>query len=92
MRICFFIGQLSGGGAESVCINIANNFADSGLDLTILTVNGANDDLLCRIKDKVRYSSLNRKNARYALPSLLDFIKKNTYSLPAKKPLFLLVF
>ena len=41
-KITLMISSLSGGGAEGVCVNIANSFAKRGwqVDLVILNLNG----------------------------------------------------
>ena len=38
MRITTVIGGLLGGGAERVCVNLANAWVDRGSDVTLLTV------------------------------------------------------
>src|SRR5215210_1966625 len=38
MRITLVIGGLGGGGAERVCINLANSWVEHGHDVTILTI------------------------------------------------------
>ena len=39
-KVTLIISSLTGGGAESVCVSIANSFADSGwkVDLVVLNV------------------------------------------------------
>src|SRR5262245_48375350 len=38
MRITLVIGSLQGGGAERVCVNLANAWANQGRQVTILTL------------------------------------------------------
>ncbi len=76
-KITFIISSLSGGGAESVCVSIANIFADKNwqVDLVILNLNG--EAYLDRLSDKVNLIILNAKHARYSVLSLLKYIYKN---------------
>ena len=70
------ISSLSGGGAESVCISLANSFAQNGwyVDLVILNLN--DEAYLNRLSEKVNLVVLNVDHARYSLIPLLKYIYK----------------
>lgn len=76
-KVTFFISTLSGGGAESVCINIANELSKKDWDVTIVILNLKNTDYIDRINNRVQLISLNVSKARYAFFELRKFIKKN---------------
>ncbi len=75
-RITFLISTLGGGGAEGVCVTLANGFAEQDwqVDLVILNLNNAvyHDHL----SDKVNLVVLDVNHARYAAPVLLKYIRK----------------
>jgi glycosyltransferase involved in cell wall biosynthesis len=80
MHLCFFIGQLTGGGSESVCINLANNLAKDGSQVTIITIRGKINSIQSRINENVKQISLECNSARFALIPLLRAISKNNFS------------
>ena len=68
------ISSLSGGGAENVCISIANSFANNNwtVDLVILNLN---DDVFSnRLSNKINLTVLNVKHARSSIIPLLKYI------------------
>jgi glycosyltransferase involved in cell wall biosynthesis len=69
-RITLLIPSLAMGGAESVCVNLANNFSaqDWQVDLIILNLNHA--VYLDRLDTKVNLINLNVSQARHAIPAL----------------------
>lgn len=84
-KITFLISSLAGGGAEGVCVNIANGLAENGwlVDLVILHTNNA--VYLDRVSTKVNLIILGVNNARHASIPLLKYIHRN-------KPKKILVF
>lgn len=56
MRIVFFIGGLSGGGAERVTCNLASHLANSGHYVTIMTM--SDDESTYMIDNKVKRNTL----------------------------------
>lgn len=72
MKITFFIGGLSGGGAERVVCNLANFMSDKGNDCTILTM--AEDKNSYGLKDTVKTQSLIKNDERQNL--LIDNVKR----------------
>lgn len=84
-KITLLISSLVGGGAEGVCVNVANGLAEFGwqVDLVILHTNNA--AYLERVSPKVNLVVLGVNHARNALLPLLRYIRKH-------KPAKLLVF
>lgn len=74
-KITFLISSLAGGGAEGVCVNIANGLAekDFQVDLVVLHLNNA--AYLDRVNDKVNLVELGVNNARYAALPLLKYMR-----------------
>lgn len=75
-KITLLISSLSGGGAEGVCVNVANGLAENGwtVDLVVLNTNDA--AYLNRISEKVNLIVLRVGHVRQAPRSLLRYIYK----------------
>ncbi len=76
-KITFLISTLSGGGAEGVCVGIANTFVENGWTVDLVVLNLKNEAYLTRLSDKVNLVVLNVNHARYSSFSLLKYIYKN---------------
>jgi hypothetical protein len=76
-KITLIISTLSGGGAEGVCVGIANSFAERGWLVNLVVLNLKNEAYVDRLSDKVNLVVLNVNHARYSVFSLFKFIKKN---------------
>ena len=76
-KITLLISTLSGGGAEGVCVSIANSFAERGWLVNLVVLNLKNEAYVDRLSDKVKLVVLNVNHARYSGFSLFKFIKKN---------------
>ena len=76
-KITFLISSLAGGGAEGVCVNVANGLAQNGwnVELVILHMNNAVYHTI--LEDKVKLIVLDINNARYALFALIKFFYTN---------------
>lgn len=77
-KIAMLISGLRNGGAEGVCVTLANGFVERGVEvkLVVLNLDGA-----VRIKDldiRVKLTNLNLKNARKSFFLLREFIKENS--------------
>lgn len=75
-KVTFLISSLAGGGAEGVCVNIANGLAERGWKIDLVVLNLKNATYLDRISDKVNLISLNVNHTRYSGLSLLKYIRK----------------
>ena len=75
-NITFLISTLSGGGAEGVCVGIANSFANNGWKVDLVVLNLNNAAYLDRLSDNVNLVVLNVEHARYSGLSLLKYIYK----------------
>ncbi|ACH64912.1 glycosyltransferase, putative [Aliivibrio fischeri MJ11] len=84
-KITLLVSSLSGGGAEGVCVNIANGLVNTGwqVDLVILHTNDA--FYLDRVNEKVNLTVLGVHHARQAGFPLLNYIR-------GRKPQKILVF
>ncbi len=76
-KITLIISSLSGGGAEGICVNMANSFADNGwcVDLVVLNLN--NEVYLNRVSNNVNLIILNVDHIRYSAIPLLKYLYKN---------------
>lgn len=85
MTIHIFIAHMGIGGAERVCVNLANEFADRGNEVHIIVLNLENDVNTHLLREKVSVHSLHVTRLRYSAMAMLRYIK--TY-----QPKFLFVF
>ena len=76
-KIVLLTSSIAGGGSESVCISIANSFADSGWQVDLIVLNLNNEVYLNSISDKINLVVLNKKHARYCGLALLKYIYNN---------------
>lgn len=84
-KITLLISSLVGGGAEGVCVNVANGLADRGWNVDLLVLNTNNAAYLDRVSQKVNLVVLGVSRARNSLLQILRYIKQN-------KPEKILVF
>lgn len=76
-KITFLISSLAGGGAEGVCVNVANSLAKNGWQVGLVVLHLNNADYLDRVSEKVNLVDLKANNARYAFNSIKRYINKN---------------
>ena len=76
-KITLVVSSLSGGGAEGVCINIANKFAECGWVVDLVVQNLSNESFLSRVSSKVNLVVLNVNHTRYSSISLLNYVRKS---------------
>lgn len=76
-KVTFIIGNLRGGGAEKVCVTLANTLVKQGyqIDLVALNLNGAVRDK--ELSSAVNLIDLNVKHARYSIFSIWRYIRTN---------------
>ena len=83
--VTFLISSLAGGGAEGVCVNVANGLAELGWDVDLVVLHLNNAAYKDRVHSRVNLVVLGINHARHALFSLRMYIKKH-------KPKNVLVF
>ncbi|EKO3877196.1 glycosyltransferase [Vibrio metschnikovii] len=83
--VSIFISSLAGGGAEGVCVNVANGLADNGWQVDLLVLHTNNAAYLERVSSKVNLVVLGVNHARHAPLPLLRYIRQH-------KPEKMLVF
>ena len=85
MKIHIFIARMGIGGAERVCVNLANEFARKGHEVHIVVLNLENDVNTHLLDKSVQVHSLGVSRLRYSFFAMLRYVKKF-------KPPFLFVF
>lgn len=75
-KIFFFTIALSGGGAEAVCVNLANALASRGLDVTIVVLNQKKSIYHDEIHKDVGYKVLNVSKLRFSFFKLFFLLAK----------------
>lgn len=85
MEIHIFIARMGIGGAERVCVNLANEFARKGNEVHIVVLNLENDVNTHLLDKGVQVHSLEVSRLRYSFFAMLRYVKKF-------KPPFLFVF
>ena len=76
-KITIIISSLSGGGAENVCISIANSFVKNGWQVDLLILNLNDEAYQKYLSAKVNLIVLNVNHARYSILPLIKYIFKN---------------
>lgn len=84
MEIHIFIAHMGIGGAERVCVNLANEFSKNN-NVHIVVLNLDNDIYTHQLDSQVMVHELGCSRLRYSFVPILRYIKRN-------KPEFLLVF
>lgn len=77
MKVSFLVSSISGGGAEGVCLNVANGLAQRGWQVDLLVLHSTTNSYANRLSDKVILVDLKAKRTRYAGPAILWYILKN---------------
>lgn len=85
MQIHIFIAHMSVGGAERVCVNLANEWASRGHEVNISVLNLENDVNTHLLDKRVKVTELGVSRLRYAALPMLGYLRKN-------KPRFIFVF
>lgn len=76
-KITFLISSLSGGGAEGVCVEIANSFSAKGWNVDLVILNLGDGFYYNRISSGVNLILLNVDRAIYSPLSLIKYIYRN---------------
>jgi glycosyltransferase involved in cell wall biosynthesis len=84
-KATFLISSLSGGGAEGVCVNVANGLTDIGWEVNLVVLHLKNSAYRDRVSEKVNLVVLGVNHARSSSLALLRYIRQN-------KPKTILVF
>lgn len=77
-KITFLINSLCGGGAERVCVTIANGFSEQGWNVKLLTLNLDGEVYRKRLLPKVVLETLNYRHARTSTLRLLYWLRRES--------------
>lgn len=84
-KICFFINSLRGGGAERVCVTLANELYKRGWNVELLVLNLDNAVLRGDLDENIALTCLNTKHAGTSIFKLAKYLNHT-------KPSKILVF
>lgn len=84
-KVYIFIAHMGVGGAERVCVTLANEMTEQGREVHIVVLNLENDVNTHLLSEKCKLHSLHVSRLRYAAPAILRFIRR-------EKPESMLVF
>jgi len=73
-KIVFLIGSLGGGGAEKVCVNLANQFAENKIQVTLIVLNLYSSIYHSKVDNRIKLINLNVKHARNSIIALGRYI------------------
>ena len=76
-KITLIISSLTGGGAEGICVSIANSFANNGWHVDLVVLNLNNEVYFDRISSDVNLVVLNVNHTRYSFIPLSKYFFKN---------------
>ncbi|HZH88321.1 MAG TPA: glycosyltransferase, partial [Chitinophagaceae bacterium] len=77
-KITLLISNLAGGGAEGVCVNVANGLAETGWQVNLVILNANNAVYLDRLSNKVNLVNLQVKRALHAFVPLRKYLIKES--------------
>ncbi|MCH8549180.1 MAG: glycosyltransferase [Balneolaceae bacterium] len=75
-KVTFLISSLGGGGAEGVCINLANGLTRRGWQVTVVVLHLNNAVRREELDEAVKLVVLGRNHARSVAPALLGFLRR----------------
>ena len=75
-EIFFVISNLAGGGAEGVCVTLANELSEKGFNISLVVLNENNNKYNERLNEKVNYIVLGIPRARKSVRKLYTFFKE----------------
>lgn len=77
MKIYMFIALMGIGGAERVCVSLANEFAKLGYKPQIIVLNLKNDVNTHLLDSRCKVHELGVSRLRYAAPAMVTFMRKH---------------
>jgi len=75
-KLTLVISSLTGGGAEGICVNIANSFADNGWEVDLVVLNLNDEVYVDRISKKVNLVVLKSNHVRFSFIPLIKYLYK----------------
>jgi glycosyltransferase involved in cell wall biosynthesis len=80
-KVTLIISSLAGGGAEGVCVNIANGLSEEGWEVNLVVLYLSNAAYQDNLSNKVNLVVLGVNHARYVSLALLKYIYKYSPSI-----------
>lgn len=73
-KIHIFIGTLESGGAQRVCVNLANELYSKGFDVTLVVLNLYNNFFQSELEEQIKIVNLNKANSKVAFFSIMKYV------------------
>jgi len=73
-ELVFLIGSLGGGGAEKVCVDLANQLVDDNIPVSLIVLNLYNSIYHTNIDKRIKLTVLNNNHARNSIIALGRYI------------------
>lgn len=74
----FIISSLRGGGAEKVCVNLANALVNKGKTVQIVTLNLHNEKYCSILDDKIKLINFDISRALFSIFKFIDLLKSTS--------------
>lgn len=84
-KVTLMIDNLSGGGAQKVCVSVANGLVELGWEVDLIILNNNNTTYYDFLSKEINLKKLNVKHSRYSILLLLKYIFQ-------EKPKLFLIF
>jgi glycosyltransferase involved in cell wall biosynthesis len=75
-KVTFIIGSLNGGGAQRVCVNIANALIDNNWEVSLIVLNLSNSVYHDQLNSEIKLINLGVNHTRVALIHLMNYFKR----------------
>ena len=75
-EISILINALDNGGAENVCLNLANSFINEGLDVTLVVLYESDKSMSKYLDPRIKLINLSVSRARYAVFAIYKYLKE----------------
>lgn len=72
--IVFFINNLANGGAEGVCVAVANELYKRGWDVKVVLLNNFRMERATQLSSDIQVQILGRRRARQSLPAIIRYL------------------
>ena len=77
-EVTFFLSSLVGGGAQNVCVNLANGMSANGWQVTLVVLHLNNADYLQKLSKEVNLQVLGANHISFAIIPIVRYLKMSS--------------